>query len=610
MSQISGPTSGSGGGGTVNSLTPDSGAPVTPIAGTIDITGYPQTSGGVKGIKTFNGGTNIFQISNLDAVTPYMVGKTANTSAFSTIQSAINQAVSDGADAASPAVVWVTPGIYTENLTLSPFVHLTGTGSGLAIQIEGNATYTSANNGDQWSCTNISFVSTNSSPALTLAGSAISDVNLNLVDFNSGSANGIAFQCSGSGISAQLQGCTLEAASGGRCLNMSAGAVEIFSCISIFTDTASTISGGTLKVASSDITDSFTLTSTGISEFFESAINSGSLVCMNLNGAGTTGACLNTVLTSSGAFYISGTGQFVYSNIASSSGLTIQNTVVQVPLPTLTGNISFDGGTTLLNQDGQVWIGSSAGIPVPTTITAGAGISVTNGHNSITIAATNASAFTSITVQTFTSSGTYTPTAGMLYCTIEVVGGGGGGGGAPATGVTTAAAGGGGGGGGYARKTVTAATIGASKVVTVGTGGAGGVGNSPGTAGVTSSVGAIVTASGGGGGGNAAAAVATTATGGMGGAGGSGDINIYGGTGASSFGVGSTLGAVTGGSGGTTYFGGGGNAPATTSAAASSNGLAGQAYGSGGSGAISLFSGAAATGGAGSSGVVIITEYI
>ena len=37
-------------------------------------------------------------------------------------------------------------------------------------------------------------------------------------------------------------------------------------------------------------------------------------------------------------------------------------------------------------------------------------------------------AVNSVVVQTFTGSGTYTPTTGMLYCTIEVVGGGGGGG--------------------------------------------------------------------------------------------------------------------------------------------------------------------------------------
>jgi hypothetical protein len=40
--------------------------------------------------------------------------------------------------------------------------------------------------------------------------------------------------------------------------------------------------------------------------------------------------------------------------------------------------------------------------------------------------ASGGSAFQSVNIQTFTASGTYTPTAGMKYCIIEAVGGGGG----------------------------------------------------------------------------------------------------------------------------------------------------------------------------------------
>src|SRR5690606_27323465 len=53
--------------------------------------------------------------------------------------------------------------------------------------------------------------------------------------------------------------------------------------------------------------------------------------------------------------------------------------------------------------------------------------------------------------QKFTSSGTYTPHANMLYCDIEVVGGGGGGGGATGT-AGQDYSGGGGGSGAYSTK--------------------------------------------------------------------------------------------------------------------------------------------------------------
>jgi hypothetical protein len=100
--------------------------------------------------------------------------------------------------------------------------------------------------------------------------------------------------------------------------------------------------------------------------------------------------------------------------------------------------------------------------------------------------------------QVFTTTGTYTPTTGMAWCQIEVVGGGGGGAGCPASVGISSPVGGGGGAGGYARKIVSAATIGVSQAVTIGAGGAGGAaGLNAGNSGTTTSVGAIVSATGG-----------------------------------------------------------------------------------------------------------------
>lgn len=43
-----------------------------------------------------------------------------------------------------------------------------------------------------------------------------------------------------------------------------------------------------------------------------------------------------------------------------------------------------------LSSNGQLWIGSGSGNPTAATLTAGTGISVTNGSNTITLAATGA----------------------------------------------------------------------------------------------------------------------------------------------------------------------------------------------------------------------------
>lgn len=234
-------------------------------------------------------------------------------------------------------------------------------------------------------------------------------------------------------------------------------------------------------------------------------------------------------------------------------------------------------------------------------------------------AATSAALFTSVTRQVFTSTGTYTPTAGMLFCDIEVLGGGGGGGGVGASALTNSfSVGGGGGAGGYARKIFTAATIGASKAVTIGAAGAagsaGGASGGAGGAGGTTSVGAtLISATGGAGG---ALGVVQTATpvgvsGGAGGVGSLGDFNANGACGGMGLGcaVTSVLTFSVSGVGASSLYGGGGLAVS----ASNGSGVGGNAatlYGSGGSGGSMNSQNAGQTGGAGSAGLVIITEYI
>jgi hypothetical protein len=202
-----------------------------------------------------------------------------------------------------------------------------------------------------------------------------------------------------------------------------------------------------------------------------------------------------------------------------------------------------------------------------------------------------------------TASGTYTPSAGMVYCTVEVVGGGGAGGGVPATAAGQFAVGSGGSGGSYSRSTLTAAQVGPSQTVTVGAGGTG-VSAATGNNGVASSFGALVTAPGGLGGaaGTASASSGTNVT--QPGAAGTGTIAIRGFAGSGGFssypnfapaGIGGGSGAGKG-SGGAT-----GNLAGV--------GASGGNYGGGGGGASINASIAAQLGGAGGPGAIIITEY-
>lgn len=300
---------------------------------------------------------------------------------------------------------------------------------------------------------------------------------------------------------------------------------------------------------------------------------------------------------------------------------TITAAVVGPPSPTSLTNhgVVIGQGTSALvatatGSSGQVLQSGGAGADpsystatYPSTAGTSGNVMTSNGTNWVS---TTPTTFTSVVVQRFTSSGTYTPTSGMKYCTIEVVGSGGGGGGVATQGASTSAGGGGGGSGGYARKTVTAATIGASQSVTIGAIGAGGTaGANNGSAGSACSVGAIVSASGGSGG--TGASTVSGSPGGAAGVGSNGDINATGGAG--TFGIGFFIAGVQsfgmGGNGGNSYFCGGALG-VTNSGGASSVGNNGSTYGGGGSGASAGNSGTQKAGGDGSLGVVIITEYI
>jgi hypothetical protein len=221
-----------------------------------------------------------------------------------------------------------------------------------------------------------------------------------------------------------------------------------------------------------------------------------------------------------------------------------------------------------------------------------------------------------IKIQKFTASDNYTPTAGLIFCVVEVQGGGGAGGGCPAAASGQASAASGGGGGCYMRSTFTAAQITAALsggviAVTIGAGGTG-VSAGTGNTGGTSSLGSLITA-GGGSGGLARASSAAVYSGAQGGAGGAAGTcgnpynHVPGGDGGQPF-TGGQLGLS--GFGGGSHFGGTTAAPMTVAAGQSYAGNAGTTYGGGGSGALAASTGGAQAGGAGAAGVLVITEYL
>lgn len=214
--------------------------------------------------------------------------------------------------------------------------------------------------------------------------------------------------------------------------------------------------------------------------------------------------------------------------------------------------------------------------------------------------------------QVFTSSGTYTPTTGMVYCQITCLGGGGAGGGAPATANGQLSMGGGGGGGEYAVGIFSSSSIGISQTITIGSGGSGNSGTS-GSSGGNTSVGSLISANGGGGGpvDGPNSSSNAQALGGAGGTGGSGgDYRTPG-----FVAIGGMVLVVTAQSAQVWEWPVGANSQLGSGGIVSTfntNGSNASGHGGGGGGSFNLFAGPlpARTGGSGSSGIVIVQEYI
>jgi hypothetical protein len=201
----------------------------------------------------------------------------------------------------------------------------------------------------------------------------------------------------------------------------------------------------------------------------------------------------------------------------------------------------------------------------------------------------------------------YTPPAGVRALMVHCVGAGGGGGGCTTV-AAQAAAGGGGGSGAYSRKLVTSPK--SSYTVAVGTGGTAGAntGGTGGTGGDTTfDSPAVVTAKGGAGGvGQTANTTVASAAGGAGGdaASGVGDTRIDGNEGTAAFRLSGTQAVPGDGAPAPGPFGGG-----RVGTDANGAGVTGKQWGGSGSGALVQNGSAAAAGGVGANGRLVIEEY-
>lgn len=537
-----------------------------------------------------------------------------NIGDFTTITDAL-------ATATSGITIFIYPGTYTENITLKAGVNLIGlpiSYDAPSVTISGTTTATYS--GDV-KCQGINFTPNGATAAIVFSGTSATDLVLDKSNISIVGATGITSTnpnanlyliysgVSGDGINILFNITSIgsinfkySSISGGTC-PIAAGLVNIFNCDLGNLGIQSTGTSQIQCVGSYINNSNFQFAEvggSGVNFISLCEILTGSATAITID-AGKTLSLSNCNIQSSNTNAIAGSGTLNYSDLTfSASSSTIENTLSISQFGNGSPFVVSNGGTgsSSFNTNGAVISGSSAT----------AALSAVSLANQTLLAGNTSAAPTaksiSVNIQTFTSSGTYTPTSGMLYCEIKCIGGGGAGGGAVAT-TTGQSVGSGGGAGEYAVGVFSASTIGSSQTITVpaaATGTAGSTGNTGGTV----SVGTLITALGGIGGVATAESSNATSVGGLGGNGGTGgSYRIPGYQGNN--GVVYTAATIYPGGGANSELGAGG----ITAFGTVVNGSAALGYGAGGGGAGNAGNPSPAkTGGSGAAGIVIITEYI
>lgn len=320
---------------------------------------------------------------------------------------------------------------------------------------------------------------------------------------------------------------------------------------------------------------------------------------------------VNDLITHSGSTYVGliahTSGTFATDLAAGKWMLLSVQAVLLDANQTFTGTNTLNGTTNLavVNVTGAADFNGAVDMTggTPTVPTASPGDNDTSAASTAFVMAALALATGKVKFQVFTSTGTYTPSTGMVNALGFTLGGGGGGGGAANSGASISTTGAGGGAGSLSIKLMTAAAVGASKAVTIGAAGAAGTsGNNAGGAGGDTSIGSLCIGKGGSGGSGQPGGTAPV-VGGLGGVAGTGDVTSTGASGAPGLAAVSSSLVLTGGFGGGSLVGGGGVGVAQGA------GGAGTGRASGGAGGASNAAGGAAAGGAGAAGYCFILEF-
>lgn len=314
-----------GGGGTLNTLTPDIGGVVNPSAGNINVFGLPILAGQTVSLQT----------STYNDTSPTLRIKAPNCSLFivdadplygthTTIQSAVDDCALIG----TAQYVFIRPGTYIEDISLPQnvsLVNFAGDEYSCRVIIRGKMTVAT---GVASSATGIQF----ENPSGSLIDMTAGTMFFTLIDcavFASGgtafllgpSTNFIMDNCTGNLQSALVSYFTAVGVNGGNC------AITLYSCTlfnSLLGTTANTLTYCNLNVYNTRFYGNIVTTGSAAFELMFSHFGAFNSACFALTG-GTGVVCTDCSFVSGSGTALTigaGTGMFLYNCFVSSSNAT------------------------------------------------------------------------------------------------------------------------------------------------------------------------------------------------------------------------------------------------------------------------------------------------
>ena len=354
----------------------------------------------------------------------------AGSTPFTTVASGITAAV--GLGLAAPTTVFIKSGTYTEDLTLVNGINLQGENEHTVI-IDGAHTVPAAGT---FKASHIKFAQT--TPATNVfveggAGTCAIDIEHCIFYIDSG----IAFNLVASTGPIAIDNCSDISPANSIIDNTTGASVVTIKNSVLGSGAVAAAIGGATTILSSHLHCSLdfqgtassyvrncSVTSDGVNTpqistndtttvyLSDSTINSGTAATLNVVDAGSTVYVCNCGLISTvvGGNLVIGLGsvQFDEATFWTAKGITVTTPVYDSRV--VTGSLQLDPTTTVgalygaagvvtstaAMTDGQVLIGSTGVAPVLGTLTAGAGISVTNAAGSITVASTGSAIWTAM----------------------------------------------------------------------------------------------------------------------------------------------------------------------------------------------------------------------